>query len=91
MSRVVIVTGGSKGIGAAICRAFVNAGDTVVINYSRSKEHADSLMSALSGLKGRMALEKADISNYAEAKRMVDNTVNNFNKIDVLVNNAADG
>jgi 3-oxoacyl-[acyl-carrier protein] reductase len=88
MSRVVIVTGGSKGIGAAICRAFVNEGDTVVINYSKSKEHAESLLSELSGSKGRVVLEKADISNYAEAKRMVDNTMNNFNKIDVLVNNA---
>jgi 3-oxoacyl-[acyl-carrier protein] reductase len=88
MSKVVIVTGGSKGIGAAVCRAFVNEGDTVVINYSRSQSDAEALLSELSGAKGRAVIEKADISNASDAKRMVDNTMKNFNKIDVLVNNA---
>ena len=88
MSRVVIVTGGSKGIGAAICRSFVNGGDTVIVNYSRSGVEAEALLAELSGAKGRAVLEMADISNYAEAKRMVDNAMKKFNKIDVLVNNA---
>lgn len=88
MSRVVIVTGGSKGIGAAICRSFVNVGDTVVVNYSRSGADAEALLSELSGSKGNVVLEQADISIYADAKRIVDNTMKNFNKIDVLVNNA---
>ncbi|KPK02381.1 MAG: hypothetical protein AMK71_02420 [Nitrospira bacterium SG8_35_4] len=88
MSRVVIVTGGSKGIGAAICRAFVNGGDTVVVNYSRSVADAEALQSELSGSKGRLVLEQADISKPVDVKRMVENTLKSFNKIDVLVNNA---
>jgi len=88
MSRVVVVTGGSKGIGAAVCRAFVADGDTVVINYSRSQAEAETLRSELSGSKGHVVLEKADISEYAGAKQMIDNIMNQFNKIDVLVNNA---
>ncbi len=88
MERVVIVTGGSKGIGSAISRSFVNEGDIVVINYSSSKESAESLQAELSGSKGRILLEKADISQYSEAKRMVESVIEKCGKIDVLINNA---
>jgi len=88
MARVVIVTGGSKGIGSAICRAFVGEGDTVVINYNRSKEDAESLQSELSGAKGQIILEQADVSKYADARQMVESIISRFGKIDVLVNNA---
>lgn len=88
MERVVIVTGGSKGIGSAISRSFVNEGDIVVINYSSSKENAESLQAELSGSKGRILLEKADISQYSEAKRMVESVIEKCGKIDVLINNA---
>lgn len=88
MSKVVIVTGGGRGIGAAICRSFANEGDTVVVNYNRSGLDAEKLLSELSRSKGQVVLQKADISNFAEAKQMIDNTMKSFNKIDVLVNNA---
>lgn len=88
MARIVIVTGGSKGIGSAICRTFTGCGDTVVINYNRSKEDAESLRSELSGAKGQIILRQADVSKYSDAKRMVDDIILRFGRIDVLVNNA---
>ncbi len=88
MARVVVVTGGSKGIGSAICRAFAEEGETVVVNYSSSTEAAESLKAELSGSKGKVILEKADISDFTAAKRMIENIVDKQGRIDVLVNNA---
>lgn len=88
MTKVVVITGGTRGIGAAISRSFVNDGDTVVVNYSRSTEDAGLLKDELSGAKGKLILEKADISVYADAKQMIENAIRQFGRIDVLVNNA---
>jgi 3-oxoacyl-[acyl-carrier protein] reductase len=88
MDRVVLVTGGSRGIGAAVCRAFADEGDRVVINYCRSDKEAEALRRDLSRGGHEITVEKADISKYDEAKRMVQNVVSRCGRIDVLVNNA---
>ncbi len=66
MKRIILVTGGSKGIGASICRAFAEGGDSVVINYSRSNEAAEGLKSELSQTEGNIVLEQADISEFSD-------------------------
>jgi len=88
MNRVILVTGGTKGIGAAISTAFANSGDIVVMNFRKSHQEAKALLSELSRTNNAVSLEQADISDYTQVKRMVDNVINRHGKIDVLVNNA---
>ena len=85
MKRVVIVTGGSRGIGASICEEFIKNGDIVVLNYRSSVEKALELKEKLGE---NLYLIKADVGNMIEVKVMVDFCLSKFGKIDVLVNNA---
>ncbi|HSB78878.1 MAG TPA: SDR family NAD(P)-dependent oxidoreductase [Candidatus Methylomirabilis sp.] len=88
MGRVVLVTGGSRGIGRSIALAFASPGTVVAINY-RSDEPA--AMEVLTELRGRgaegMAL-RADVTELAEVRGMIDTLVSRWNGIDVLINNA---
>jgi len=88
MNRVIIVTGGSKGIGNAICRLFAQAGDIVVINYNSSVNEAEAIQKELSNGNGVVSIEKADVSDYSQVKKMVGNIIKKHGRIDVLVNNA---
>ncbi len=88
MSRVVLVTGGSRGIGAAICRAFAAEGDRVVINYNKSADDAETLMADLSNTGCEASVLKADVSRFEEARQMVAEVSSSFGRVDVLVNNA---
>ncbi|MCH9755790.1 MAG: SDR family oxidoreductase [Gammaproteobacteria bacterium] len=86
--HVAIITGGSRGIGAGISKAFTEKGYSVVINYFRNEESAHSLKRALEHSDGSILLVKADISTSAGRKKLVDETLSRFGKIDILVNNA---
>ncbi|OGW42908.1 MAG: 3-oxoacyl-[acyl-carrier-protein] reductase [Nitrospirae bacterium RBG_13_41_22] len=88
MKRIVLVTGGSKGIGKAIVTAFAEADDAVVINYSKSKDEAEALKVELSQRNDSISIEKADVANYAQVKEMINNVIEKHGRIDVLVNNA---
>ena len=89
MNKVVLVTGSSKGIGKATIVEFASKGYDVVINYSNSKNEALELKEYVESTYGIKALAiKADISQEAEVKVMVSSIINEFGKIDVLVNNA---
>jgi 3-oxoacyl-[acyl-carrier protein] reductase len=88
MKRIVLVTGGSKGIGKAIVTAFAEADDAVVINYSKSKNEAEALKEELSQRNDSISIEKADVANYAQVKEMINNVIKKHGRIDVLVNNA---
>lgn len=85
MSRIVIVTGGTRGIGKAICEEFIKNGDIVVLNYKKSYEKALELKEKLGD---NLYLIRADVGNMAEVKIMTEFCLNKFGKIDVLVNNA---
>ncbi|NUO07190.1 MAG: 3-oxoacyl-[acyl-carrier-protein] reductase [Candidatus Brocadia sp.] len=86
--RVVLVTGGSRGIGKAISAAFAANGDTVIINYHTSFDEANKLKLELLPGNASVSLEQADVSDYPQVKRMVANILEKFGKIDVVVNNA---
>lgn len=88
VARVVLVTGGSRGIGNAICRVFAGEGDIVVINYNSSPNEAENLKRNISSKNSTVSIEKADVSNYIQVKQMIDNIIKNHGRIDVLVNNA---
>lgn len=87
--KVVLVTGGSQGIGAAICKAMAICGADVVINYLSHKKSAEELAVSLQHEYGIKALSFcADISKPEEIKKLFSLIDENFNAIDVLVNNA---
>jgi len=88
MSKVVLITGGSKGIGRAIAKSFAESGDTVIINYNKSSDDAEALKIELSSENNVIAIEKADVSDYIQVKKMIDNIIAKYKRIDVLVNNA---
>ena len=83
---IALVTGGARGIGRTIAKTLHKAGYTVVVNYNKSKELAESLEKEL---KDRVFTIQADISKEEEVYAMVDKIVEKYGKIDVLVNNAA--
>ena len=81
--RVVLITGGSRGIGAAAARRFAAGGDKVVINYCRSRERAEALAAEIDG----WAVE-ADVSDPEQVRNMVDNVLDKFCQLDILICNA---
>ncbi len=85
---VVVVTGASRGLGRAIAEELGRGGAKVVVNYSRSKEPADELVSELSEAGGEAVAIQADVSDAEQAQRLIEETVEKFGRIDVLVNNA---
>jgi acetoacetyl-CoA reductase len=87
---VAVVTGGSRGIGAAIAEELGRGGAKVVVNYSASKEPAEELAQKVNETEGEgeaVAIQ-ADVSDPEQAQRLVDETINQFGRIDILVNNA---
>ena len=86
--RVAIITGGSGGIGQAICRRLAQDGFRVAINYQGRKEAAERLAAELNGGGGAIAIH-ADVSTKAGVDSLVAATLKRFGAIDILVNNAA--
>jgi len=83
-----MVTGASRGIGRAIALTFAREGADVIINYSKSEDKAREVAKEIAKLGKKTLLIKADISKKDEVKKMVDKALQEFGKIDVLVNNA---
>lgn len=87
-SKVAIVTGASKGIGAAIAKALAANGAAVVVNYASSKEGADKVVAEIIAAGGRAVAVGGDVSNAAQAAAIVDAAVAQYGRLDVLVNNS---
>jgi 3-oxoacyl-[acyl-carrier protein] reductase len=85
-SRAVLVTGSSRGIGAAIAQAFAANGDRVAIHYSSSVADAAAVHAALPG--SGHAIVRADLANAENVRSMVDSVAKQLGSVDVLVNNA---
>jgi acetoacetyl-CoA reductase len=85
---VVVVTGASRGLGRAIAEELGRDGTKVVVNYSRSKEPAEELVGQISENGGEAIAVQADVSDPEQAQSLIDQTIEEFNRIDVLVNNA---
>jgi len=86
--EVALVTGGSRGIGAATVKAFVAAGAKVVFNYRRANRAAAQVIESCRGLAGEAVALRADVSSLDDAKRLVEEAVKRFGKLDTLVANA---
>ena len=87
-SKVALVTGASRGIGAAVARRLARDGFTVVINYSGNATPAEELAREIEQAGGKALTEKADVSDADAVRRMFDAAETAFGGIDVLVNNA---
>lgn len=86
--KMALVTGGSRGIGRAIVLALATEGADVAFTYHRDAQQAQEVMARVEGL-GRRALSfKADVSDFAEAQRIVQSVVSTWARLDALVNNA---
>jgi 3-oxoacyl-[acyl-carrier protein] reductase len=86
--KVAIVTGASKGIGAAVAKTLASHGAAVVVNYASSKTGADKVVDAITSAGGKAVGVKGDVSKAAEAKELVDAAIKAFGRLDILVNNA---
>ena len=86
--KVVLVTGASRGIGAAIARAFAAEQATVAVNYLRNGEAADAVVQACRRAGGDAFAVQADVTQPAQAEQLVQRVVDEAGRIDVLVNNA---
>jgi len=84
--RVAVVTGGSRGIGAAIVRLFTRAGSQVVFNYQKSRREAEDLAAQCGG-KQRCLAVQAELSSSTAARALVEAAVEHFGRLDVVVGN----
>ncbi|MCX6429956.1 MAG: SDR family NAD(P)-dependent oxidoreductase [Actinobacteria bacterium] len=84
--RNVLITGGSRGIGAAIAREFAKAGDRIAVHYVSSKADAENVKTALQG-EGHLTAQ-ADLRDPEAIRNMVEHVAQDFGRIDVLINNA---
>ena len=81
--KTVLITGASRGIGAAAAQLFANRGYRVAVNYHRSRREAEALAGELGGI-----AVQADVSDPAQVQKMVDNVLEKFCQLDILVCNA---
>jgi len=86
--KVAVVTGASKGIGAAIAKSLAAAGASVVVNYASSKAGADAVVAAIIEAGGKAVAFGGDVSTAAGAQGAIDAAVNTYGRLDVLVNNS---
>src|SRR5438309_10278580 len=86
--KVAVVTGASKGIGAAIAQHLATEGASVVVNYASSKSGADAVVKRITQKEGKAVAVQADVSKAEDIQRLFAETKKAFGKLDVLVNNA---
>jgi 3-oxoacyl-[acyl-carrier protein] reductase len=86
--KVAVVTGASKGIGAAIAKALAAQGASVVVNYASSKAGADDVVAAITAAGGKAVAVAGDVSKAADATGIIDAAVETYGRLDILVNNS---
>ena len=86
--KTVLITGGAKGIGAAIAEELANNNYQVIINYKTSEQKALELKTKLTNKAQNVEIYQADVTKKEEVEKMVEYIINKYGKIDILVNNA---
>lgn len=86
--KVALVTGSSRGVGRAVALAYGKAGADVVVNYTSNEKAADEAVEAIKSMGSRAIAVKGDVALKSDAENLVNSAVEEFGKLDVLVNNA---
>lgn len=86
--KVAVVTGASSGIGRAIAERIAEEGAIVVVNYSKSSDKAQEVVVGIQAKGGKAVAVQADMSRVVDARRLIADTIKQFNRLDILVNNA---
>lgn len=86
--KVAIVTGASKGIGAAIAKGMAKAGANVVVNYASDRSGAEKAVAAITAAGSKAVAVKADVTKSPDVKELFEQTIRTFGRLDILVNNA---
>src|ERR671931_1743758 len=86
--RVALVTGGNRGIGAAICRSLVSQGAAVAAGYSRNKDQAEAFLAELLEQGAEGSVHQGNVGSADDCRRVVGEVIERYGHLDVLVNNA---
>lgn len=88
INKVIIVTGGSRGIGLEIVKNLAQQGYKVILNYNKSEKEAKTIKEDLQKDNVKIDIFKADVSKREQARELIEYTINKYGKVDVLINNA---
>jgi 3-oxoacyl-[acyl-carrier protein] reductase len=86
--KIVLITGSSRGVGRSTAIAFAKEGAIVVVNYSSNEEKANSLVKEIVEMGSKAIAIKCDVSQEDQVKQMIEEIINHFGKLDILINNA---
>jgi len=86
--RVALVTGGTRGIGAAICRSLASAGAVVGAGFSSNRERADELRQSVESDGGALTLHQGNVGDWEDCERVIREVIDEHGRLDILVNNA---
>src|SRR5512140_2742007 len=86
--KVALITGGSRGIGAALAKGFSRAGAIVAVTYQNNKRLAEQCAVDITKNGGKCLIQRADVAKWSDVRKTVKKVVNEFGSIDILVNNA---
>jgi glucose 1-dehydrogenase len=86
--KVAVITGSDSGIGRGIAIEFAREGATVVINYAHSQSKAEEVLQIIKKNNGKAIVIQADVSQYQQVARLIQQTVQQFDRLDIMVNNA---